>query len=300
MKKVISLLLAAVLILSMMTVAASALSVSDEGVISAAEGVKAVEEEEGEEVETQRIYLQMPDGNRGAAAVEDVYVHVEEVDEETGEIISEHDELVIKAGDKAPSWYSDYNVVDGQHYAGAYWWGGTALCDTWVGYRIEIEDYDQGIYYVDVPTDVVIMIFNNGVDGGMDPSLPIYFEAAQSVDTNIEGAYEGDFDTLPYGSPDPDLFDGCIFIVDPNQVKINPLSHKQTCGVNPYVYYGNGCYGGEYAEGKGDSDYPDGTDGWSDNMQDVCQNPDHFKNGVHVGYQGGARGCSRGTRYHRG
>ena len=40
MKKVISLLLAAVLILSMMTVAASALSVSDEGVISAAEGVK--------------------------------------------------------------------------------------------------------------------------------------------------------------------------------------------------------------------------------------------------------------------
>ncbi len=287
MKKVISLLLAVVLILSMMTVAASALSVSDEGVISAAEGVKAVEEEEGEEVETQRIYLQMPDGKRGFAADEDVYVHVEDVDPETGEIISEHDDLVIKAGDKAPSWYSDYNVVDGQHYAGAYWWGGTALCDTWVGYRIEIEDYDQGIYYVDVPTDVVIMIFNNGVDGGMDPALPIYYEAAQSVDTNIEGAYEGDFDTLPYGSPDPDLFDGCIFIVDPNQVKINPLSQKQTCGVNPYVYYGNGCYGGEYAEGKGDSDYPDGTDGWSDNMQDVCQNPDHFKNGVHVGYQGG-------------
>ena len=63
----------------------------------------------------------MPDANRGAAADEDVYVHVEEVDEETGEIISEHDELVIKAGDKAPSWYSDYNVVDGKHYAGAYW-----------------------------------------------------------------------------------------------------------------------------------------------------------------------------------
>ena len=69
MKKVISLLLAAVLIISMMTVAASALSVSDEGVISAAEAVKAVEEEEGEEIETQRIYLQMPDGNRGFAAV---------------------------------------------------------------------------------------------------------------------------------------------------------------------------------------------------------------------------------------
>ena len=287
MKKVISLLLAMVLIISMMTVAASALSVSDEGVISAAEAVKAVQEEESEEVETQRIYLQMPDGKRGFAADEDVYVHVEETDPETGEIIGEHDELVIKAGDKAPSWYSDYNIVDGQHYAGAYWWGGTALCDTWVGYRIEIEDYDQGIYYVDVPTDVVIMIFNNGVDGGMDPALPIYYEAAQSVDTNIEGAYEGDFDTLPYGSPDPDLFDGCIFIVDPNQVKINPLSQKQTCGVNPFVYYGNGCYGGEFPEGKGDTDYPDGTDGWSDNMQDVCQNPDHFKNGVHVGYQGG-------------
>ena len=283
MKKFISVLLALTLIASMFTVAASALSVSDEGIVTAKEGVAAAVEEGGEE-ETQRIYFQMPNGNRGAAADEDVYVHVEETDPETGEVISEHDDLVIKAGDKAPTWYSDYNVVDGKNYAGAYWWGGTAACDSWVGYRIEIDDYDQGIYYVDLPTDVVIMIFNNGVDGGMDPALPIYFEAAQTVDTNVEGAYEGDFDTLPYGSPDPDLFDGCIFIVDPNQVKINALSHKQTCGVNPYVYYGNGCYGGEYAEGKGDSDYPDGTDNWSDNMQDVCQNPDHFVDGVHVGY----------------
>ncbi len=287
MKKVISLLLAILLIVSMMTVAVSAYSVSDEGIPSAAEVVKAYEEENEEELEKQRIYFQMPDGKRGSSADKDVYVSVDELDPETGEVIGTHDELVLHAGDKAPSWYSDYNIVDGQHYAGAYWWGGPGAADTWCGYRAEIEDYEQGIYYVDLPKDVVIMIWNNGVDGGMDSSQPIYYEAAQSGDTNVEGAYEGDFDTLPYGSPDPDYFDGCIFIVDPNNVDINPLSHKQTCGLNPYVYYGNGCYGGEFKEGKGDTDYPDGTDNWSDDMQDVCKNPDHFKNGVHVGYQGG-------------
>ena len=70
MKKFISVLLALTLIASMFTVAASALSVSDEGVVTAKEGVAAAVEEGGEE-QTQRIYFQMPNGNRGAAADED-------------------------------------------------------------------------------------------------------------------------------------------------------------------------------------------------------------------------------------
>ena len=290
MKKIISVFLVMALLTAMLAVSVGALSVSDvdeDGkplVISAAEGVAAYEAEMGTDVETQRIYFQMPDGKRGTTASSDVSVHhPDELDPETGEVIKEaYDEVVIHTGDKAPTWYNDYNVLNGKHYAGIYWWGGAANVDgKWVGYRAEIEDYDQGIYYVDLPKDVTTIIWNNGVDGGTDSSKAIYYLAAQTNDTNSEGAYEGDFDTLPYGSPDPYYFDRCIYVVDPNQVDVNPYSGKLTCGANWYVYYGNGCYGEEFKDGV---DY-EKTPNWSENMQDVCKNPDHFNaQGVHVGY----------------
>lgn len=306
MKKVISLLLVATLLTAMLAVSFNALSVSDvddDGVpvvMSVKEGLALYEEENEMEpgsIKTQRIYFMMPNGKNGSVATDDVYVHVpEKIDEDTGEVIEEaHDDLVIRKGEKAPSWYNENNVLDGKHYAGVYWWGGPAEVDgKWVGYRMEIEDYEQGIYYADIPYDsddpsasVAVAIFNNGVDGGTDTSKPIYYQAAQTIDTNVEGAYPDDYDTTPYGSPDPWSFDNCIYIINPNRVSINPLSQKQTCGADWYVYYGNGCYGVEYKEGIGDdSEYPDGTPGWSDNVADICMNPDHFDaNGNHVGYQ---------------
>ncbi len=305
MKKVISLLLVATLLTAMLAVSFNALSVSDveDGVptvMSVSEGIAAYEEENEMEpgsLKTQRIYFMMPNGNNGTTATDDVYVHVpEKIDEETGEVVEEaHDDLVIKKGEKAPSWYNENNILDGKHYAGVYWWGGPAEVDgKWVGYRMEIEDYEQGIYYADIPYDpddttasVTVAIFNNGVDGGTDTSKPIYYQAAQTIDTNVEGAYPEDYETTPYGSPDPWSFDHCIYIINPNRVSINPLNQKQTCGADWYVYYGDGCYGVEYKEGFGDdTEYPDGTPGWSDNVADICMNPDHFDaNGNHVGYQ---------------
>ena len=294
------------LLISVLAVSFNALSVSDvddEGVpfvMSAAEGVAAYEAENEMEpgsLKTARIYFQMPNGKRGPAATDDVNLHHPEViDPDTGEVTQEaYDEIVIHKGDKAPSWYNENNILGGKHYAGVYWWGGPADVDgKWVGYRMEIADEAQGIYYVDIPYDpddsdvsVTTAIFNNGVDGGTDSSKPIYFQAAQTVDTNIEGAYPDDYDTTPYGSPDPLNFNGCIYIIDPDQVSINAFSQKQTCGANWYVYYGNGCYGVEFKKGIGEeSDYPDGTPGWSDDVADICQNPDHFDaNGNHVGYQ---------------
>ena len=304
MKKVISLLLVAALLTAALAVSFNALSVSDveDGVPvvqSVSEGIAAYEAENEMEpgsLKTQRIYFMMPNGKNGPVATDDVYVHYDdELDPDTGEVITPaHDELVLHKGDKSPTWYNDFNILDGKHYAGVYWWGGPAEKDGyWVGYRMEIENYEQGIYYADIPFDiddtsasVAVAIFNNGVDGGTDSSLPIYYKAAQTIDTNIEGAFVGDYDSLEYGSPDPWCFNNCIYVIDPDQFSINAFSQKQTCGANWYVYYGNGCYGKEYQEGVGeDSDYPDGTPGWSDNVADICMNPDHFKDGVHVGYQ---------------
>ena len=269
MKKVMSIVLAVVMLASVFTVAVNALSVSSPYVPSAAEAVAAYEAEKGTTVSTFRYYFQMPNGSRGGTADEDVYVHDDETDT---------DYIAIHAGEKAPSWYSDYNVVDGKNYAAIYWWGGPANAKEygvdWCGFRMEIDDYDQGIYYADVPEAVVTLNWNNGVDGGLDTSLPIYYEAAQTVDTNVELADPGEMDTIPEGC---DSFDGYIFVIDPNQISINSFSNKQTCGGNWYVYYGNGCYG-SYAED-------------SDNFVSVeanCVNPDHFNaSGVHVGYQGG-------------
>lgn len=307
MKKVISLFLVMTLLVSVLAVSFNALSVSDVDpdtgepyVMSFAEGIAAYEAENEMEpgsVSTQRIYFQMPNGQTGPAATDDVYVHVpDEIDPDTGEIITPaHDDLVLSAGEKAPTWYNDHNILNEKHYAGVYWWGGPADVDgKWVGYRMEIADEAQGIFYADIPYDpdsdaasVAVAIFNNGVDGGTDSSLPIYYKAAQTVDTNVQGAYPDDYDSLPYGSPDPWSFDNCIYVIDPDQVSINPFSQKQTCGANWYVYYGDGCYGAEYPEGFGDdSEYPDGTPDWSENVADICQNPDHFNaQGVHVGYQ---------------
>ena len=267
MKKVISLIIVATMLFAMMTVSFTALSVSDEGVISVNEMLEANGLEPGDKDTTQRIYFQMPNGNRGEAVDHDVSIHKTEVDPETGEPIGEGwDEVVIPAGGKAPSWYNEFNEVDGKNYAGVYWWGGTGACDSWVGYRAEIEDYDQGIYYVDLPLDVVMMIWNAGVDGGTDPNAPIYSKAAQTVDFNTEGCDESVYTTLPYGSPVYDeSYDGCIFVVDPNAVSINAYSGQTTAGVNAYVYYGNGCYGSEM---NNSTEYGV-TDGWSDDMQEA-------------------------------
>ncbi len=304
MKKVISLLLVATLLTAMLAVSFNALSVSDvddEGVpyvMSTKEAIAAYEAEyemEPGSIKTQRIYFMLPNGKNGPVANEDFNLYHPEVkDEETGEVIQEaYDEVVVHKGDKSPSWYNDYNVLNGKHYAGAYWWGGPAASDTWVGYRMDIEDYDQGIYYADIPYDpddytasVATAIFNNGVDGGMDSSKPIYDKAAQTVAANIEGALVGDYETLEYGSPDCYSFNNCIYIVNPDYFSITETSNRIESGADWYVYYGNGCYGKEYKEGIGDdNEYPDGTPGWSDNVADMCMNPDHFKDGVHVGYQ---------------
>ena len=291
MKKTISILLSLIMAFDVFAVSAGAsLSITDPAVIPYDEALRNYEDETGETLETQRLYFQMPNGKRGGTAYQDVKVTREIEDPETGDLFYV-EEIVIPEGGKAPSWYNEFNVVDGLHMAGVYWYDGPANCEDaayggvgMVGYKMGIEDYEQGIYYVDLPKDTLFVIFNNGVNGGMDPSDPIYYEAAQTPDINTEGAWEGDYDSLPYGSPDNDYYDNCIYVIDPNQVSVNMYSNKQTCGGNWYVYYGNGCYGQEYASGYDNNDYPDGTPGWTDNITDVCMNPDHYVNGEHVGY----------------
>ena len=246
MKKFISILVAVMLVASVV-VTASAYTIwpcDDPDIVveskTAAEAIAAYEAEFSKTVDTNRYYFQMPDGQSGMRGAED---------------------------NLAPSWYNDYTKG-----AGVYWWGSApAACDAWAGYQAAMEDDAQHIFYADVPKAVVAFIWNNGIDGTMDPEYPLYKLACQTVDVACEYPDPGEYNTMPEGA---DSFDHCIFIVNPDEVSINPLSEKQTCGGTWYFYYVNGCYG-MYAEDS--SKFK--------SVEENCCNPDHFDtNGNHVGF----------------
>lgn len=251
MKKIISILLAVMLVVSVTAIVANAYSVNDPD----APDMDAALEAAGNP-DTNRYYFQMPNGRTGGVADDDVYLNYEDGTQE----------LIIAKGEKAPSWFNDF--TDG---AGIYWWGGPAACSGWAGYKAHVDDADQNIFYADVPSVVTMFVWNNGVDGGEDKSQDIYYKAAQIVDLPCEYPDPDEFDTIPEGD---DSFDGYIYIVDPNQVSINEFSKKQTCGGLWYVYYGNGCYG-SYTEDSANFK----------SVEENCVNPDHFdENGNHVGF----------------
>jgi len=269
MKKFVSILLAIVLVVSAV-VTASAYTIwpcNDPSIvtqsITAADAIAAYEAaHEGEKVETRRYYFQMPSGENGPRGSE---------------------------GDLAPSWYNDYTQG-----AGIYWWGSApAACEAWAGYQSEVEDAEQGIFYADVPVEAKIIVWNNGIDGTMDATYPLYKLAAQTSDVKSQYPREPDEDgeidleTIPEGRPKAVGFDHCIYIVDPDQVSINPLSEKQTCGGNWYIYYDNGCYG-----------IYDTTSANFKSVEENCVNPDHYENGditgKHIGHASFIRGDADG------
>lgn len=70
------------------------------------------------------------------------------------------------------SWKSEkYNAAD----AGAYWWNGSDPCGSldgttvgpaWPGYKMQVENAENNIFYLDLPTDVPNIDFNNYLNGG--------------------------------------------------------------------------------------------------------------------------------------
>ena len=175
-------------------------------------------------------------------------------------------------------WANKFNTdANGVCQVCAYWWGGIAGSAsegwssgkgcTWVGYRTTLVDADNRIYRAAVPNDgnTPLIIWGNGVNGGMDDTKEIFNYARQLADANIEGAYEGDYDTLPEGTPNEDNMDGCIQIIDYSVSKINSLTGFPSYGSNWYIYYGNGCYG-EYAPGSANFE----------SKHKNCVNPEHL------------------------
>ena len=108
------------------------------------------------------------------------------------------------------SWKSvKYNAAD----AGAYWWNGADKCGSldgtsvgapWPGYKMQVENAENNLFYLDLPTDVPKIIFNNYLNGGertVDAATgKVTFQfgedqfkaAKQSVDVSCQYYSEGD------------------------------------------------------------------------------------------------------------
>ena len=67
------------------------------------------------------------------------------------------------------------NEKFGADSAGSFWWNGSDACvfnggssqaAPWPGYKMQVYDADANIFYIDIPSDVPAIIFNNCLNGG--------------------------------------------------------------------------------------------------------------------------------------
>lgn len=240
MKKVLSIILAVLIVASVATVIASAYSTSDEGALKAADAIKAyVEEQQAVDPDfaltTNRYYFLMPDGKTGLKGI---------------------DESSEFYGQFAKSWYFEGYTDAGP---GIYWWDTPNVPnpDGWVGYIVDGQVEGTNVFYCDVPVDCTTIIWNNGVDGGQDTTQDIYFKAAQSINVPCEYYDAGE---SPYIDT-TDNFDNMIYVVNPDDIQINEFSQKQTCGGYWFYYYGDECFGA--------------VEGGQDDLEANCMNAAH-------------------------
>lgn len=123
-----------------------------------------------------------------------------------------------------------YNTKYGADTAGCYWWGGTDAGqefgaeeggNAWPGYKAQVWSEEEGVsnvYYIDLPTDVETVVWNNFLDGGTGEkdasgnmvyqySEERYYAAKQSMNVMTNYYSEGDNDF--YDS----LLDGDFFTI---------------------------------------------------------------------------------------
>ena len=199
------------------------------------------------------------------------------------------------------SWKSEKFGATG---AGAYWWNGSDPCGSvdgtsvgaaWPGYKMQVADADANLFYIDLPSDVPVIIFNNFLNGGerkKDDAGNVSYEfgeeqfkaARQTVDTTCQYYSEGDddyYDNMLDGTfwekaqeavegndktflgnfqknffmeTEYDLgismnFDNMVFIIDPNNTSVNEVSGKESYGGEFYFFYGKNEETGNYEYG---------------------------------------------------
>ena len=244
MKKIISFVLVLAIIASCSIISAFAASYSlDKNTPTVAQFLKS----KGYSGETYRYYIQVPNGNNGPVG-------------KTGDF----------KGKKVPTWLNEFTDKDNDGVLdlgpALYWFDAPSPCpnpEDWVGYRVEKGDA-EGIYYADVPVDVTVIVWNNGINAGMDETAPIFKANGQSGNIGAEYYDPGENPLYPDGT---DNFNNMICILNPDDVKAGTdVSPVKNFGAIWYYYYGNGHYGTKNPEGQTiDEEF----------IEKNCVNPDH-------------------------
>ncbi len=170
-------------------------------------------------------------------------------------------------------WYNDFSKQTGDT-AGMYWWGGTGSGNPWCGYKTYADSASR-MFYVDLPADVPMVIWNNYVNGEMDTEAPIYKAALQTVDIPCENftenddsvyleqegfweemteSFEGDKSALGnFANTFEDNkvygfmmnFDNMIYVLDDNTKYVSKSAYSGKLGYSGqwYFYFGDGTYG---------------------------------------------------------
>ena len=123
-------------------------------------------------------------------------------------------------GKYAQSWLTEYSDTPA-----VYWWD-TDEYDPAVYPGYNLSHQTSGIYYADIPKEVKQLIFSNNIKVSHDAMLdPMMQFVRDTVAIDTQGK------------------ENMIYVIDPDTVKINEVSKKQTFDGNWYYFYGNGCYG---------------------------------------------------------
>lgn len=179
-------------------------------------------------------------------------------------------------------WKNEYTET-----SGVYWWDGTdtCFCDDilWPGYKMKQystetvthyytdlegteKSYTGTVWYLDVPNDVTMVVFNNALDGG-DKSWDNFDEdrflkANQTVMVGTEYYDFAESENYPEGT---ESFNNMIYIIDPEKTSVSELSKKSTFEGEWYYYHGgnkwdtalNPTYGGADGETPAEPITPD-------------------------------------------
>lgn len=155
--------------------------------------------------------------------------------EDLPELVNGYQRLYFKLPE---DWINVYTNV-----AGIYWWDGSDAPVQWPGYKA-LEADAEGIYYYDVPEDVLAIIWNNYIDCGTDTESDKYKNTKHTKDIGTEYYEAGESEAYPKGL---ESFDGMIYIIDPDSNGFSGFQQNVYEGEWHY-YYGEGEYGTEAPE----------------------------------------------------
>lgn len=213
MKKIVSILLVAVLIMS--TVVSTAAYSTDKLQLSVKETAQVYENPD--EIETNRYYFLMPDGTNGQK--------------------NPYENDAENYGKYVASWYNEYTDTPAVYWeeSSIFFPDDNSACST----SVEKGDSDC-VFYADVPKSASAIVWSNNVEYSDGVSDPMFAYAMYTISIPCEYYDPGESDNYPDGV---DSFDNMIYVLHAPTSSTDRLPSASNEFIGEwYYYYGDGCY----------------------------------------------------------